>query len=132
MKKGAITLIVTGIVLLSCGLLIYSESNNLSNVDLVQFGVIALVVVFAVYFGMKRINSSRRGEPVEDEMSKKMVQKTAALSYYISLYIWVAMIFIKDRVEMDTEELLGTGIIGMAITFALCWVFFNFRGIRNE
>ena len=33
---------------------------------------------------------------------------------------------------MDTEVLIGTGILGMAVTFALCWVILNFRGIRNE
>jgi peptidoglycan/LPS O-acetylase OafA/YrhL len=73
-----------------------------------------------------------RGEPAEDELSKKLLLKTAAWSYYVSLYLWVAMLFIKDRVNLDTEEILGAGILGMAASFAICWLILNFRGIKNE
>jgi peptidoglycan/LPS O-acetylase OafA/YrhL len=100
--------------------------------DTIQFGVIGLLISFAVFVGLKRLKSERRGEPAEDELSKSILQKTAAWSYYISLYLWVAMIYIKDRVSMDTEQLIGTGILGMAVTFAVCWLIFNFRGLRHE
>jgi peptidoglycan/LPS O-acetylase OafA/YrhL len=90
------------------------------------------VVAFAVFVGYKRMTSAKRGEPTEDEMSKKVLLKTAAWSYYISLYLWVAMLIIKDRVNLDTEEIIGAGILGMAVSFAVCWLIFNFRGTRNE
>lgn len=97
-----------------------------------HFLVIIIIVAFALFIGYKRLTSERRGEPTEDELSKKVLQKAAALSYYISLYLWVVMIYIKDRVEMDLEVLMGSGILGMAVIFALSWLYFNYRGIRNE
>jgi peptidoglycan/LPS O-acetylase OafA/YrhL len=100
--------------------------------DLVHFGVILLIVGFALFVGYKRLSNARRGEPAEDELSKRILQKTAAISYYISLYIWVFLIFLKDRVKLDTEELLGTGILAMAVTFGVSWLIINFKGFRND
>jgi peptidoglycan/LPS O-acetylase OafA/YrhL len=101
-------------------------------VDILQFGVILVVVGFALFLGYKRLTSVKRGEPAEDELSKKVVQKAAALSYYISLYVWVFMIWLKDRVALDTEEVLGSGIMAMAVIFGISWVVINFRGIRKD
>jgi peptidoglycan/LPS O-acetylase OafA/YrhL len=132
MKKGIIVLIVAVLVLVTTGLWLSSASGNLKTFDIFSFGIIILVVAFAFFSGYKRLASAKRGEPAEDELSKKVLLKTAAWSYYISLYLWVAMLFIKDRVNLDTEELIGAGILGMAIAFAICWLVFNFRGVRSE
>lgn len=132
MKRAIIIFILAAMVLTTTGLWFYSANTGFSQVDFLSFGVIFLLVAFAVFIGYKRFGSARRGEPTEDELSKKVLQKTAALSYYISLYLWVTMIYIKDRVSLDIEEILGIGILAMAVTFAVCWMVFNFRGVRNE
>jgi len=132
MKKGMVVLLVAVLVLITTGLWFFSSSGSLKSFDMVSFGVIILVVAFAVFVGYKRLISAKRGEPAEDELSKKVLLKTAAWSYYISLYLWVALLYIKDRVSLDTEEILGAGILGMAVSFAVCWLVFNFRGVRNE
>lgn len=134
MKRTVLILIIAGMVLLSTGIWLFGFSgvSGISATDLLQFAVILLVVVFAVFVAAKRMQSSRRGEPAEDELSRKTLRRTAAISYYISLYLWVIILFIKDRITMDTEELLGMGILGMALCFALTWVVLYFRGIRNE
>jgi peptidoglycan/LPS O-acetylase OafA/YrhL len=100
--------------------------------DLVTFGIIIIVVAFAVFVGFKRLSSTRRGEPAEDELSKKVMQKTSSLSYYISLYLWLAIMYFSDRFKYETHTVIGAGILGMAITFAICWIVINFRGVRNE
>lgn len=132
MKKSLIVFFVAGLVLISMGLWFFSSVKESNMMDLFHFGVITLIVGFAVFVGLKRLRSEKRGEPVEDELSKKILQKTAAISYYISLYIWVFLIFLKDRVKFETEELLGTGILAMAVTFGITWLLFNFKGIKND
>lgn len=132
MKKAIIVFVVAALVLFTTGLWILSSSGKFKPFDLATFGIIICVVGFAVFVGYKRLTSARRGEPAEDELSKKVLQKTAAWSYYVSLYLWVGVLFIKDRVKLDTEELIGTGILGMAVSFAVCWLIFNSRGVRNE
>ena len=132
MKRAVIVFIVALMVLATTGLWIYSSSGNFKPFDLLSFGIIVLVVAFAIFIGIKRLTSAKRGEPAEDELSKKVILKTAAWSYYISLYLWVAILFIKDRVSLDTEELIGAGILGMAISWVICWLVFHFTGVRNE
>jgi peptidoglycan/LPS O-acetylase OafA/YrhL len=132
MKKAVFLFIIVAVVAGTCFFWFISSGEGLSSTDIFHSSIIALILAFAIFVGYKRLSSAKRGEPTEDELSKKVIQKTAAWSYYISLYMWVAMIYIKDRVSMDTEELLGTGILGMAICFGVCWLIFNFKGIKNE
>jgi peptidoglycan/LPS O-acetylase OafA/YrhL len=132
MKKGIIVFIVAALVLITTGIWFFSAKENLKLFDLVSFGIIILVVAFAVFIGIKRMTSARRGEPAEDELSKKVMQRTAAWSYYVSLYLWLAIMYFSDRLKFETHTIIGAGILGMAVIFAICWLVFNFRGVRNE
>jgi peptidoglycan/LPS O-acetylase OafA/YrhL len=132
MKKPTLVFIVAGLILLSTVMWLIMSMNSVKPMDLFHFGVIILVVGFALFVGMKRLGSYKRRETSVDELSKKVLQKAAAISYYISLYIWVFLIFLSDRVTFVPEELLGTGILAMAATFGITWLVLNFRGIRNE
>jgi peptidoglycan/LPS O-acetylase OafA/YrhL len=132
MKKAILVFIVAALVLITTGVWFVSSNTGLRPLDLLQYGIIFLVVAFAVYLGIRRFNSVRKGQSAEDELSKKVLTKTAALSYYISLYIWLAMIYISDKVKLDIDVLLGAGILAMAVTFGICWMVINFRGLKNE
>jgi len=132
MKRAIMIFLLSASVIAGCWMWLYYGNEELNTTNLLTFGVIILVLGFAVLVGIKRLKSANRGEPPKDEMSKKVILRTAALSYYISLYLWVILIYIKDKVTMDTEEVLGTGILAMAVVFACCWLYFNFRGVRSE
>jgi peptidoglycan/LPS O-acetylase OafA/YrhL len=132
MKKSILMFLVAVLILITCGLWFFSSGSGTKPVDLLQFVVIILVVAFAVFIGFKRLSSARRGEPAEDELSKKVLQKTAALSFYISLYMWLAMIYLSDKIKLESDALIGAGILGMAVIFAICWVVLNFTGVKNE
>lgn len=132
MKKSILVFVIAGLVLITTGIWFFSSDKAIGKTDLMQFGVIILVIAFAVFFGIKRLNSARRGEPVEDEMSKKVMQRTAGLSYFISLYLWLGIMYFSDRIKLETHSLIGLGIVGMAVVFTACWLYFNFRGVKNE
>jgi peptidoglycan/LPS O-acetylase OafA/YrhL len=132
MKRAILLFIIAGMVIVSVIIWQLNGFSEFNSADILHAANIILLVAFAMFVGYKRLTSAKRNEPTEDEMSKKILQKTASLSYYISLYLWVFLLFIKDRITFDTEELIGIGILGMAITFAVVWMFVNFRGIRNE
>lgn len=131
MKKSGLVFLVVILVVVSTILWI-AKSGALAGIDVLQIGVIAILVILAVVFGYRRLTSERRGEPAEDELSKKVMMKASAWAYFISLYMWVFMIWLKDRVTFDTEQLLGTGILAMAVIWALCWLVVYWRGIRDE
>ena len=131
MKKSSLVFLVAILVVVSTILWI-ANSGALAGIDVLQIGVIAILVILTVVFGYRRLTSERRGEPAEDELSKKVMMKASAWAYFISLYMWVFMIWLKDRVTFDTEQLLGTGILSMAVIWALCWLVVYWRGIRDE
>jgi peptidoglycan/LPS O-acetylase OafA/YrhL len=130
MKRVLIITVVAVLVIASS--VLWFMNSPFSALDFLQLAVIGLLVVFAGFIAYKRLRSVKRGEPTEDELSKRVLQKTAALSYYISLYLWVFMIYLKDRISLDTEEVLGMGILGMAITFAVTWIILNLKGVKDE
>ncbi|MCX6301037.1 MAG: hypothetical protein NTW82_02540 [Bacteroidia bacterium] len=132
MKKAIIVFVLAALVLGTVGLWIYSSSGKFTPVDIVSFGVMFLVVAFAVFVGIKRLTSAKRGEPAEDELSKKVMRRTSSLSYYISLYLWLAIMYFSDNLHYETHTIIGAGILGMAVIFAICWLIFNFTGLKNE
>lgn len=131
MKKSILAAVIALLVFLSTLFWFLNIRENFNIIESLQVGVIFLLVAFGLYFAWRRMKSAGRGEPDEDEYSKKVMQKSAALSYFISLYLWVVVIYIKDRVDWDAEVLIGSGILAMGVVFALAWLFFNYRGIRE-
>ncbi|MFH0842819.1 MAG: hypothetical protein V1903_09390 [Bacteroidota bacterium] len=132
MKKAVIIFILTAIVIAGAILWLMSRSGHIRTVDFMSMAVLVIVVGFALYMGIKKITSARRGEPAEDELSRKIMRKTSSLSYYISLYLWLAIMYFSDRFVLETHTIIGMGILGMAIVFAVCWLVFNFTGIKDE
>lgn len=130
MKNVLALAVVLILVLFTISLWIGRES--LEAEELTSLGVILAVVGFAAFILIRRIKSWKAGEPQEDELSKMVMLRTSSLSYYISLYFWVFFLWLKDRVAFDQEQLIGTGILGMAVIFALSWVYFHFRGVPND
>ena len=132
MKKAVIIFIVAALVIAAAILWFMSSSGNLKPVDFASITVLIIVEGFALFIGFKKLSSARRGEPVEDELSKKVMRKTSSLSYYISLYLWLVIMYFSDKFEYETHTIIGGGILGMAVIFTVCWLVFNYRGVRNE
>lgn len=130
MKNVLALVIILALVVFTTFLWLSKDSLGVEEVT--SLGVILAVVGFAVFILLRRIKSWKQGEPQEDELSKKVMLRTSSLSYYISLYFWVFLLWLKDRASFEQEELIGTGILGMAVIFALSWVFFHFRGVPND
>ena len=132
MKRTVVLFILIILVAATTGLWMYTSGFSSNSVlENIHFFVIFLVIAFAGFLGYSRLRSHRRHEPAEDEMTRHRMLQTAAFSYYISLYWWIFLLFIKDRVTIETEVLLGTGILGMAVAFAGTWIFLHLRGARG-
>jgi hypothetical protein len=57
-----------------------TEDGPLSNrVELYSFIIIGKLLIMAGVLAVRRISSHRRGEPDEDELSKKILQRAAAI-----------------------------------------------------
>jgi peptidoglycan/LPS O-acetylase OafA/YrhL len=109
----------------------YSIQGSFVLTDLFQFLIIGLLIIFALFLGIRRISSERRGLPAEDELSKKVIQKAAGTAYYISLYMWLVISYLADSRELANHTWIGIGIVCMAILFAGSWLYHNYNGIQD-
>jgi hypothetical protein len=90
-----------------------------------------ILIGFGAFFGLSRLRSAKRGEPPEDELSKKILQKASSVSYYISIYMWLGFGYLSDKTKIESHTLIGAGILGMAILFFACWIFYKIRGMKD-
>ena len=131
MKKVIIGIAITLIIII--GVLVLLTSETISNNDLLQSSFVLIIVVgFGILVLVKRFISIRKGEPTDDELSKLILQKSSSLSFYISLYLWVIISYFSGKINIEVDELIGYGIIGMAIIFAGIWSFLKIKGLKND
>jgi hypothetical protein len=131
MKKSYLVLIISVLVLGSTVLWIVSTKSPLGFTGIIQFGIILAIVGFGLFIGLSRLKSEKSGEPAEDELSKKILQKASSASYYISLYVWLGVMYYSDKTKLETHTLIGAGILGMAVVFCVCWIFYKVRGMKD-
>jgi hypothetical protein len=132
MKKTVLVFVVSALVL--TGLALWALKGQLSGNtgEILMTAGTLLVAGFGLFLGIRRLRSHRQKEPVEDELSKKVMTRASSLSYYISLYLWLLVMYFSDRVSMPVNSLIGAGILGMALIFMLSWIGVRFFGTQND
>lgn len=63
----------------------------------------------------------KRGLFADDERSKKVKIHAAGKAYFYSLYIWIGLLAFHKY--FDTDDLLISGLIGMALSLYISWLF---------
>jgi len=137
MKKLFLPVTMLAYVIVLAGIWIFQTRETENSTTPVSFeylfiGIIILFFSMGFYFMYKRARRKKQGFPIEDELSKKVARKAAAVSYYISLLLWLALIYLQVKLEINPRLILGYGLIGMALSFVGCWMFFNFKGLGDE
>ena len=132
MKRTFLTFIVAALVLITTLFWAFNADISGNIQEIIMIGTVFILVGFAVYIGITRARSHLKNEPAEDELSKKIMIRTSSLSYYISIYFWLFLMYISDRSTLETHTMIGAGILGMAVIFFLSWLWIKFRGIKNE
>ena len=93
--------------------------------------VIVIITVLGLLVIYNRFKGFKKGEPTSDELSRMILQKASSLSFYMSLYFWLVISYISESLHYETEQLIGYGIIGMAIIFVIIWSIINFLGVNK-
>ena len=65
-------------------------------------------------------------------MSRKVMVRATSLAYYVSIYLWLFVMYISDKTSLPAHSLIGGGIAGMAVIFLLCWLGVKAFGLKNE
>jgi hypothetical protein len=131
MKRTIIIFVVALLVVFTFILWIMNSGMEWNSPEMLMIAVSLVVMGFAVYIGIARLKSTLRKEPAEDELSKSIMTKASSLSYYISIYLWLFIMYISDKVKWETHTMVGAGILGMAVIFFLSWLGVKLFGLRN-
>ena len=131
-KKRVVLMGVVSALVIMSSLLWFGTvlgKGEMGNALLVAVPAI-IIVIFAIGVFLRGYKSLKGGFPVEDERSKRVMEKAMAKAYLISIYLLLAISFASDSmIEFrDVSQAMGAGIIGIAMAFALCWLYYNWRG----
>jgi peptidoglycan/LPS O-acetylase OafA/YrhL len=126
MRKAIVIAVLAVLVTISMIIWFVKSGASLdvkgSSMILIQF----VVVAFAVIVVLRILKSAKQKLPAEDEMSKGILRRGAATSYYVSLYMWLAFMMFEERIDLERSTLIGAGILGMAVIYALSWVYHSY------
>ena len=132
MKKAIITAVLAVLVVGTIALWIFNTERSsdtklsLNGSSLLMMAVALVILVYGALAILKGIRDAKNKLPAQDELSKKILLRGAATSFYVSLYLWLAIMFFEERIELERSSLIGAGILGMAIIFAVSWLYHRF------
>jgi hypothetical protein len=131
--KRTVLLFVIGALILA-GLVLWAVQGRLAgNIgEILQAGVVLVLVGFALYLGVSRLRSHKLREPAEDEMTKNVMRRASSLAFYVSIYLWLFVMYVSDKTKLETHTLVGAGILGMAVVFLLSWLGVRMFGVKND
>lgn len=122
---------LTWVVLALAGIPLYQEESLPKLLEIIHIVVMLAVVSMGLYQAYQKIRAKRKGLPADDEFSLRILHRSAAVSYVISLYGWAAVIYLYVKTDIDSGILFGSGILCMVALFALSWLYYKIRGYKN-
>ncbi|OGY93064.1 MAG: hypothetical protein A3H70_05490 [Candidatus Komeilibacteria bacterium RIFCSPLOWO2_02_FULL_48_11] len=141
MKKDKLRLI--GMSILACLVLLTSllYGIEMAKRGRINFGgslaliILLIAILFMIYFIKHKYSDVRKGLPLDDERSKKVMTQAAAMTFYISLYWLLAISFFESFfakmfgvIKLDAGQVVGGGIAGMSIIFIIAWIYYQSKG----
>jgi hypothetical protein len=131
MKRAIVGFVISALVLGS--LVLWALKGHIAGntQEIVMAGIALVLVGFGVYVSVSRLRSHLRREPGEDELSRNVMTRASSLAYYISIYLWLFVMYISDKTSLEAHSLVGAGILGMAVVFLLCWLGVKAFGMKN-
>ena len=135
MKRVFIPVFTLTMVLIIAGIWIFQTvdppKDSVAS-EIIFVAAIVILFIVSIFLSIKRLKNRKLGLPEEDELSKKIMNKAGAKSFFVSLFLWLTLLYIHNHTTVDTEILFGYGIIGMAFIFITFTIIFSIRGIKDE
>ena len=111
--------IVIGATILFANLWFLGKSTLAALLLVVTVFLVGILSVFI----RKTYSDLKAGLPSDDERTEKIRMYAAGYAYFVSLYIWIILLAFHKYLQSD--DLLMTGLLGMAISFGVSWLLMN-------
>ena len=123
MKRSIIIAVLAVLVTATMVVWMLNSENRISGKAIGMGSIQLVVLAFAALVIYRRWTAAKNKLPAEDEMSKSILRRGAATSYYVSMYMWLAIMYFEERIDLERSTMIGAGILGMAIIYALSWIY---------
>ena len=94
--------------------------------------LIALIILaFAVIVYSRGTKDLKKGFPIQDERSRKVLDKASSRAFYLSLYLLLLIGFLSDKIISfrDVSQATGISVGCMALLFLGFWAYYNRKEI---
>ena len=124
-----IAIALISLIVIATGVLFSYGSFSNGDVGGGILGIIiaVIILIFAIIVYKRGNRDLKKGQPLKDERSKRVIEKASSLSFYITLYILLAIGFLSENIInfRDISQATSIGVGLMALLFLLSWVYYN-------
>lgn len=96
--------------------------------------MLAVLIGLGILIAAKRSKEIKKGLPVEDELSRHILNRAGSVTFFVSLLIWLILLYVEVHglVNMEAMFLFAYGLIASCFVFLISWTTFNFGGAGHE
>ena len=89
--------------------------------------IAVIILFFLIYFFVRRYNDVKAGMPYEDERSKRVMEKAGATTFFVSIYLLLAVGWLSEGAIQfrDVSQATGVSIGIMAVLFFVFWAYYS-------
>lgn len=125
-------LIIAIVVILTGALLAYQSFVSGELMGGILGLVIAIIIIlFAVMVYKRGTSDLKKGLPIKDERSRKVVEKASSMAFFVTLYMLLAVGFLSDNIInfRDVSQATSIAVGLMALLFAVFWFIYNRKAL---
>jgi peptidoglycan/LPS O-acetylase OafA/YrhL len=126
MKKTILLLVIALMVVVTLIIWIANAEGSFDFVAILMIIIPAVVLTYAAIMLVRGISDAKNRLPAQDELTKLIMQRTGATAFQLSLFLWLVIGGMEDRIPLEGQTLINAGILGMAILFSLSWVYHRY------
>ena len=115
------------LILALAGIGLYQNNTLPRFMEYLHICFLIGIVGIGLFQGYLMFRSRKLEQPADDELSLKILQRAAQISYLVSLNVWAILIYAGSKTDVDPFILLGTGIICMVVVFVVSWLILKSR-----
>ncbi|MFA6888555.1 MAG: DUF2178 domain-containing protein [Candidatus Woesearchaeota archaeon] len=94
--------------------------------------LLSLLILGMIVFVFRKGNSDlKKGYPLQDERSKRVMEKATSKAFYVSLYALLLIGFLSDEIIQfkDTSQALNLVVGIMGLLFLGFWIYYHNKEI---
>ncbi|MBU2100533.1 hypothetical protein KKG83_07640 [Candidatus Micrarchaeota archaeon] len=110
----------------------FAESNLIS---LPFFGILATIIIIAIWALKRKMDSVKSGVPVEDELSKKLMHKAGYYVFLASIYVTLFIGVFEENIAeffgfpmLEVHHVTAMIVLFLAISFMASYFYLSIKG----